>query len=78
MKKMTKLLSLLLALSMLFSLVACGPKDEPVVESPDPTPDAVETPDADPTPAEPETPKVEAGAYMFTMTSIRVKAISSP
>lgn len=68
MKKMTKLLSLLLALSLLFSLVACGPKDEPVDKSPDPTP--VETPAADPTPAEPETPKVDAGAYTFEMTSI--------
>lgn len=70
MKKMTKLLSLLLALSMLFSLAACGPKDDP---APDETPkvtDGAPVESPDPTPTEPETPKVEAGAYMFTMTSI--------
>ena len=35
---MKKLIAMLLALAMVFSLVACGPKDDPAVENPDPTP----------------------------------------
>ena len=61
MKKMTRLLSILLALSMLLAFAACG-GDQPAQNSQDPAP--VES-----TPAEPEN-KIEAGTYTFTYVDV--------
>ena len=61
MKKMTRLLSILLALSMLLAFAACG-GDQPAQNSQDPVP--VES-----TPAEPEN-KIEAGTYTFTYVDV--------
>lgn len=68
MKKLTKLISLLLALSMLFALAACGDTVDDS-NADDNTPAATDnnTPD---TPDEPEDTGVQLGAYTFEMVSI--------
>ncbi len=67
MKTMSKLLSLVLALSMLLALAACGEKTPDPVESAEPP--VSETPVEQSKDPEPEN-KIEAGTYSFTYVDV--------